>query len=125
MGPWPRLSQSLEGPLSSRDPEAREPLDRAALKAGAVLDLLVLGKKCSWVESAPARPTEMSRKQRCVGLGPASLPTKQGQRRVNCREEDCSATGKVFTDLTLEVNRAPEPVRQRGHLGSQCQACSQ
>lgn len=83
MGPWPRLSQSLEGPLSSRDPEAREPLDRAALKAGAVLDLPVLGKKCSWVESAPARPTEMSRKQRCMGPG-ASFPaveagTKEGQ----------------------------------------------
>lgn len=107
MGPWPRLSQSLEGPLSIRDPEAREPLDRAALKAGAVLDLLVLGGKCSQAESVPARPTEMSRKQRCMGPG-AEAGTKEGQ----LLGEDCSATRKVFTDFALEVNRAPKHVRK-------------
>lgn len=87
MGPWRRLSQSLEGPLSIRDPEAREPLDRAALKAGAVLDLLVLGGKCSQAESVPARPTEMSRKQRCMGPGASFPAVKLGQRRANCWEK--------------------------------------
>lgn len=108
MGPWPRLSQSLEGPLSIRDPEAREPLDRAALKAGLFLTFLSWGEKCSQAESVPARPTEMSRKQRQQPSVPASAEagTKEGQ----LLGEDCSATRKVFTDFALEVNRAPKHV---------------
>lgn len=112
MGPWPRLSQSLEGPLSIRDPEAREPLDRAALKAGAVLDLLVLGGKCSQAESVPARPTEMSRKQRCMGPGASFPAVEAGTKEGQLLGEDCSATRKVFTDFALEVNRAPKHVRK-------------
>lgn len=87
MGPWPRLSQSLEGPLSIRDPEAREPLDRAATSRGLFLTFLWQGESVPRLSQSLPDPLRCHVNSAVWGLGPASPPSKLGQRRANCWEK--------------------------------------